>query len=318
MSCEQRIVPLLKNQLNFEFPYFLFDEANCQGNSFPDIDSFPVWDIKMDIEELDLKNIDSLYIPGHCTMELFSHQGNNVKLRGPALIKKFSAYLLFWRSPFEQTNVLSEETLEYKNQLTNEKILFKDIEYILFKRTKTWDSYIEELAIHDYPIQIGKEEIKIDVEQFLTQKCRNGRTTINCHCINVFNDLKRLYPDFYKEMYINNIDNSCDPNKHYVPKDAKVGTHQEEECTSMFLNMIKKNLKNIDQVQCSGKYFKVEKEKNSENNSENEDEENSFPYMLILYVILGTIAFFMIVYVLYYYYYAKNEKKLSKRINNVY
>lgn len=314
MPSSDRVFDILQDKANIheEFPYLFFDSDNYEGTSYPiDKDEFPNWAVHLSWSDLNLNKVQSLYVPPHAILEIYSVHATIATLAGPAMITKTSAYPLFWRN--HDDSHCDQES----NPICGTKVQWNSdhIRSFFLKRHKMWNQYLHDTSSKNQFITLKDKVIKTDMDAFFEKICPSNH--YNCQCVDAFHQFKKDYPSVDK-VYINNLENECDPHKHYVPKQSKIGQQKSEECIEMLGKMVKSGTwKTLDQkeglefIMCAGqKYanstilgytdktqiFDDELDKKLERENMNTD---NVP-LLVVY-ILASLFTFLFLYVIFYF-----------------
>ena len=221
-----------------EFPFLFFESANYHGTRYPAQNEFPNWQVYLDWTDLRLEKIDSMYVPPHAILEVFSVQSSLAVIPGPALITKNSAYPIFWRNPDD-----SECNTQF-NPVCGTKVQWNldHIKTFFVKRRKNWKQFLHDSASRKIPLTLKGKPIHIDMDAFFDKICPSP--FYNCQCFDTYHNFKKDHPSV-KNVYVNNLNTNCIPDKHYLPKKSKIGHQTQAECIEM-INQMSSSWKSLD------------------------------------------------------------------------
>ena len=288
MKCHDIILPILKEKVEFEFPYMLFQENNCQGALFDN--QHPSWGVDIEIQK---KKIGSLYVPPHAILQVFDSKNNLAEIHGPSTLSHTQASLLFWKHGPDQ----------------GKKINWNEISKIHVKRTKTWEKYLHDIAIRKKTVQYQGKTIEFDFDSFFRRICPSKK--YKCQCHDAFQTFSQNHPRV--PPLINNLSNECDPDRHYVPSKMKIGTQSEKECQDMFHKMVKHNTLETNEngpelFHCGGKVYSnaskrgiIDKNEIYDDIEDHELEQKEMPNKsipsIVIYLLLGLFTFLFSIFV---------------------
>jgi hypothetical protein len=258
-NCKQVIIDKFINNtsnkhiLSFkEVPFLFFDADNCTTKRTNINPIEPLWNTELQFQSdsIPFKEIQSIYIPPHATIEFHSKHKHISKIKGPALIPKLSSYLQTWDNG---------NKIEYNNTQIN---------HIIVYRHKKWTDYLTNFKHHEQnSIPLTNDhtlQMPINFDNYFQNFCNNNLKS-PCLCINAFEDMKHSYPAIYKQLWVEHLYPSCNIKTQYVPSYFKPSNNNkvDEECKEMIHLMLKSNnfpIRDIDNnksiFKCGGEIYK--------------------------------------------------------------
>ena len=314
MTCQDIVLKILQSDIQHlsEFPFLLFQGIDCQYDMYPKPGDFPEWDTTL--SQIPLDQIGSVYIPPHALLELRSRSGLVASIKGPATISNMEAYMIFW----EATNYA--ECDDTSNPDCHKKVRFgltesDPILNLCVSRRMTWDQYLHNLASRNQQLMIAEYPVTVDFDRFFDRICANPKPGYHCECFDAHQQLLTDFPGISDQLYVNNLPNGCDPTKHYMPTQAKIGTQSKEECLTMLKSMIRTGkFKTLDDggdkmFSCGGTSFQNTNRSGLSRNAMFDDIEEQLiessemssneTYFILVYVLIGILLFTFIVLIFY-------------------
>lgn len=263
------------------------------GGCLPEQGFLPDFESKIDR----VGSIQSIYIPPHCQLVVDSQHGYQCVIRGPRELVHMDSEFVMWNSPENEGEQKIDWNI-YESGLNNQSI-----KHMTFQRYKTWTRYVHDALSSS--IDLGnffgvtiEDQYK---DRFFFDLCKED-DSCKCNCVDVYNELKNLYPRSYSSLYIHNMSNKCPRTNYYVPSTIKRGGIDiESECVENAGVLISNNEFHNDgkvNFRCGGvtrnKSYYVSKIQEKEESVMRLEKENAFNVWYIVVMVVGFILFVLL------------------------
>jgi cbb3-type cytochrome oxidase subunit 3 len=225
-DCDAILRPFLQQcaREGNEFPALFFERSHCQGSR---------------VTPLDLNRIGSMYVPPHASVVLTSTEGSHANFPGPSVVVSTDAYFTLWGNA--DGSACAENHPHCGRKISFDGGLETQLKNISVRNHKPWDLYVHDVASSTGgSLKYKHHNLTMNTDAFFNRVCASSSASVyNCQCVDGYNKMILEHPELSSEMsYVNNLEDSCDPVKHYYPSGAKIGTFSEEECVKMLFNMV--------------------------------------------------------------------------------
>lgn len=226
---------------NSQFPFLLWDENSCQGTRFPTSDEFPLFSQYLSADILGMSTIQSLYIPPHCTLQLYAPTDGYFQVSGPSIIPVTDAHLGFWTyyddRPCEDNSVDCGKKVNWSfgsqpAQINRLRVVFD----------QAWVDLLNQRGSFGQPIALNNTVYDIDYDAFFDENCTNGNNAegrFGCNCRDAYELLLFEQPEeVANQSYVNLLQNGCNANLQFMPTGSNVGVGSKFECQEMIKSQL--------------------------------------------------------------------------------
>lgn len=272
-------------------PYF-WNKVNCQGEQYPKADEFPLKNQFLRVDTIPFHTVNSLYIPHHMELRLWSLTNLYAVIKGPALLSDLSAHPLVWNNSdgTECDNTIQSQCGSIVDWEKNKKFSIARYE---FKIKRSWKGFLHDRAISSSTLQFMDAPLITNFDALFQKNCTSDtkNNDVDCNCWYEYHEFIHAFPELVNEVDVSLISTTCNKTNQYLPTNSKHMKGTIHDCK----HIIQKRLENhsfeynVADFPCEDFYFPNILDRNSAGNQKNNL--NPSIYIITSLFLLCTLLF---------------------------
>jgi hypothetical protein len=231
-SCQDFLNPIL-NELaldNAQFPLLMFSENNCQGQMYPPVGEFNLWNQDLKENTIGFNQINSIYVPPQVVLEMWSkNQDGYYSVTGPQIISNTNAQIASWThwdgTPCNdgEPHCNKKVNWNFNGELDRVRIVIQI----------PWTVMLHNFASNKQSLQMNGTVFPVNNDVLFDEICKNPQNRFTCYCHAAYQEILEFHAAAADSSYVNLLQNGCDPTTQYVPSKALVAQGTAAECNAM-------------------------------------------------------------------------------------